>query len=193
MLSVCYLLIAHVPIWLVTKWQHLPHDNSKAPDITSWGEDPMSNSLWSCPSDGNLTTLWQSRDIVYPACMLEVYFSSVFMQGAYKVVQSLCPPHLKWLVSIPGEISKQERSILGKFMSLSSVWMLHKITAMAVRAWHQPLETLELLLKQTCRRRCSKPLVTAGLSSKLDLGNRVQKVRPLILLLILKLQSLWIA
>lgn len=86
-LSVCYLLIAHVPIWFVTKWQHLPHNNSKAPDITGWGKNPMSNGLWCCPSDGNLTTLWKSRDTEYPACIIELYFSSASMQEAYKVVQ----------------------------------------------------------------------------------------------------------
>lgn len=135
-LSVCYLLIAHVSIWFVTKWQHLPHDNSKAPDITGWGKNPMSNGLWCCPSDGNLTTLWKSRDTEYPACIIELYFSSASVQEAYKVVQRLGPLHLKWRMATHGEISQKNRNIPGNWMSLSSLfsWMLHKTTAVGERA-----------------------------------------------------------
>lgn len=52
-----YLLIAHLPIRLVTKTQHLPHHNPKAPHIAGCGEDPMGNSFWGCPADGDLSSL----------------------------------------------------------------------------------------------------------------------------------------
>lgn len=52
-----YLLIVHLPIRLVTKAQHFPHYNPKAPHITGCGEDPMGNSFWGCPTDGDLSSL----------------------------------------------------------------------------------------------------------------------------------------
>lgn len=52
-----YLMIAHVPVGPLSKSHHLPHDYAKAPNITGRGELPVSNSFWSCPPNGNFSTL----------------------------------------------------------------------------------------------------------------------------------------
>lgn len=52
-----YLLIAHLPVGLVPKAQHLPHHNPKAPHITGRGEDPMGDGFRGCPTDGDLSSL----------------------------------------------------------------------------------------------------------------------------------------
>ena len=55
--SPAYLLIAHLPIGLVPKAQHLPHHNAKAPHVTGRGEDPMCDGFRCCPADGDLSSL----------------------------------------------------------------------------------------------------------------------------------------
>lgn len=52
-----YLLIAHLPVGLVSKAQHLPHHNPKAPHIAGRGEGAMGNGFWGCPTDGDLSSL----------------------------------------------------------------------------------------------------------------------------------------
>lgn len=107
-------------------------------------------------------------------------------------------------LTTPGEISQKHRNIRGRWMGLSPLfsWMLYKTTAVGVRAWHQSqlyfewhqtLQSLELSLKGTFRWLQSKPLITAGLSSKLDLVDWAQTIRPFILLVILKPPSLSIS
>lgn len=52
-----YFLVAHVPIWPFSIWHHLPHEDPKAPDITSRTELTMLESLRSCPPYRYFTTL----------------------------------------------------------------------------------------------------------------------------------------
>lgn len=52
-----YLLIAHLPIGLVSKTQHLPHHNPKAPHIAGCGEGAVGNGFRGCPTDGDLSPL----------------------------------------------------------------------------------------------------------------------------------------
>lgn len=52
-----YLLIAHLPIGLIPKAQHLPHHDPKAPYIAGRGKDPMGNGFRGCPTDGDLSSL----------------------------------------------------------------------------------------------------------------------------------------
>lgn len=52
-----HLLIAHLPIGLVPKAQHLPHHNPKAPHVTGRGEGPIGNGFRCCPTDGDLSSL----------------------------------------------------------------------------------------------------------------------------------------
>lgn len=52
-----HLLIAHLPIGLVPKAQHLPHHNPEAPHVTGCGEDPMRDGFRGCPTDGDLSSL----------------------------------------------------------------------------------------------------------------------------------------
>ena len=52
-----HLLIAHLPIGLVPKAEHLPHHDPKAPHVAGCGEDPVGNGFGGCPTDGDLSSL----------------------------------------------------------------------------------------------------------------------------------------
>lgn len=52
-----YLKVTPVPIWPLTKCHGLPHNYSKAPNITSWTKFPVPYRFGRCPSNWNFTTL----------------------------------------------------------------------------------------------------------------------------------------
>lgn len=54
---VTHILVGHLPVGSLSVWNHLPHDDTVTPHIAGWGELPVGDGLWSCPSDGDLPSL----------------------------------------------------------------------------------------------------------------------------------------
>lgn len=54
-----HFLIAHVPIWTLSIWHHLPHKYAKAPHVTSWAELAMLKGLRCRPPHRNLAALME--------------------------------------------------------------------------------------------------------------------------------------
>lgn len=58
-----HILVAHVPIRPFSIRHHFPHDDAIAPNVTGGGELPVSDGLWGCPANGDLTSLQVPRQI----------------------------------------------------------------------------------------------------------------------------------
>lgn len=90
-----YLLIAHLSIGLVSKAQHLPHHNPKAPHIAGGGEGAMGDGFRGCPTDGDLSSLMghvgQKGDMFQG--MVGPVGEKITVKGMsnYYVHKSMCP------------------------------------------------------------------------------------------------------
>lgn len=52
-----HILVVHVPVRPLSVGHHLPHDNAVAPAVAGRSELPVLDGLWSCPPNGNLSSL----------------------------------------------------------------------------------------------------------------------------------------
>lgn len=85
-----YLMVAHVPVWSLSKRHHLPHDNTKAPHITGRGEFPVCYGLWCCPTNGNLSSLQNKIKADYITKIKEPFYSIC------RTLLYLCASTINW-------------------------------------------------------------------------------------------------